>query len=410
MKKLSVYGEHIVGSQIVKISQQIKESNKYVQNFTVGDFNPTINPIPYELREFIKEAYDDGVTNYPTSQGEISLRNVISSQLSKKGLEYNADSILIGAGARPLIYTLFKTIVESSDLVVYPVPSWNNDHYAFLHSCFKGEIECKPENSFFPTVEDIKKYIHRARLICLCSPQNPTGRVIDKQLLKDICELIVEENKTRDEHPCYLFFDQIYSDLSNEDIVHPVTVCPEIKDYTICIDGASKSLCATGIRVGWMFGPQEVIKKATEIFSHIGAWAPKPEQIGLANYMNSFHMESFIYSKKKDYKKITDEICNLLKIMKKDGYYVDYQKPDGGIYIPIYLEYVDKFDVVENYINFLINKCGIGLVPFEFFGSKENRGWFRLSIGGIDYDRIESVLDAIELAIIKSHYKQNENY
>jgi aspartate aminotransferase len=108
MKKLSVYGEHIVGSQIVKISQQIKESNKYVQNFTVGDFNPTINPIPEELREFIKEAYDDGVTNYPTSQGEISLRNVISSQLSKKGLEYNADSILIGAGARPLIYNLFK--------------------------------------------------------------------------------------------------------------------------------------------------------------------------------------------------------------------------------------------------------------------------------------------------------------
>ena len=406
MTKLSVYGEHIVGSQIVKISQQIKESNKHVQNFTVGDFNPAINPIPEELKHFIKEAYDEDITNYPTSQGEIGLRNAISFHLSKKGLDYNADSILIGAGARPLIYTLFKTVVDSSDIVVYPVPSWNNDHYAFLHSCFKGEIECKPENAFFPTLEDVKKYIHRARLICLCSPQNPTGRVIDKELLKDICELIVEENKTRGDHPCYLFFDQIYSELSNKEIIHPVTLCPAIKDYIICIDGASKSLCGTGIRVGWMFGPQEIIKKATEIFSHIGAWAPKPEQIGLANYMDSSHMEPFVYSKKKEYKMITDEICGLLKIMKKDGYFIDYQKPDGGIYIPIYLEYVDKFDVVEDYVNFLINKCGIGLVPFEFFGSKENKGWFRLSIGNIDYERIENVLDTIELAIIKSHYKQ----
>ena len=297
MEKLSHIGNNIVGSEIIKISQQIKEisKTKKVQNLTIGDFDSNINPIPEKLKDAIVDSVYGNLTNYPLSAGQLNLRESVSEYLKKRqGIEYSPDEILVGGGVRPLIYTVYKLLVNSGEEVIYPVPSWNNNHYCFLHGVVKQEIECKPENSFFPTVEDIDSRVNdKTSLICICSPQNPTGRVIDPEVLKGICELIVRENKFRasqvGSRPLYLFFDQIYSDLTVEgSFVHPITLCPEIRDYLICVDGVSKSLCATGIRVGWAFGPKDIMGKMTEVFSHIGAWAPKPEQNGVAKYLNDY--------------------------------------------------------------------------------------------------------------------------
>jgi len=406
MQNLSFVGNNIVGSEIIKISQQIKEVSKTrpVQNFSIGDFNPKINPIPEKLKEYIVESYNDGLTNYPMSPGELDLRVSVSNYIKKtKGIEYAEDEILIGCGVRPLIYTIFKTIVDSEDTVMYPVPSWNNNHYSFLHSAIKIPIECKPENSFFPTFEDIKGKLENTRLLCLCSPQNPTGRVIDKDTLKQICDEIVRINKEKTKKT-YLFFDQIYSDLvPNGLFTHPLDVCPEIRDYLICVDGISKSLCATGVRVGWVFGPKNIISKMTEIFSHIGAWSPKPEQTAVAKYLNDYELISeFITNKVNQYSEISNKICEKLEELKQRKFRIDYQKPEGGIYISIYLGESQFFTTVENYVQFLIKNCGVGLVPFEYFGSTDNNGWFRMSIGGVDINNIDEVTKSLETICVKS--------
>ena len=409
MDKLSHVGNNIVGSEIIKISQHIKQvqQTKQVLNLTMGDFDPNINPIPEILKDYILYAYNNNLTNYPLSSGELSLRQSISSYFKhRRGIEYNNNEILVGCGLRPLIYTVFKSIINEGDTVVYPVPSWNNNHYSFLHNADLEPIECTPENAFFPTVEDIELRIHYTRLVCLCSPQNPTGRIIDKQVLKGICDIIVNENKRRGsyEKPCYLFFDQIYSDLVGLEFTHPLDVCPEIREYLICADGISKSLCATGVRVGWLMGPQNIIGKMTEIFSHIGAWAAKPEQNALANYLNNrVDIDEFIQEKQQQYAYISSKIIDLFNKMKNEGYKVDCQNSDGGIYISVYLDYVNKFPTTEDYINFLIEECGLGIVPFEYFGSKENKGWFRISIGSIDSNNINNILNIIKQAIINSN-------
>jgi aspartate aminotransferase len=408
MVKLSHAGNNIVGSEIIKISQHIKQvqKTKRVLNLTMGDFDPYVNPIPETLKEEIINAYSIDLTNYPLSSGELSLRQSVSSYFKyRRGIKYNENEILVGCGVRPLIYTVFKAIVDEGDVVVYPVPSWNNNHYSFLHNAGLEPIECTPENAFFPTVEDIELRIHYTRLVCLCSPQNPTGRIIDKQVLKGICDVIVNENKRRGsyEKPCYLFFDQIYSDLVGNEFTHPLDVCPEIREYLICADGISKSLCATGVRVGWLMGPQNIIGKMTEIFSHIGAWAAKPEQNAVAFYLNNREdIGEFIQQKQQQYDFISSRIISLFNSMKTEGYNVDCQNSDGGIYISVYLGYVNNFITTEDYINFLIEKCGLGIVPFEYFGSKENKGWFRISIGSIDSNNIHNVLEIIHNAIIKS--------
>jgi len=411
MDKLSNVGNNIVGSEIIKISQHIKQvqQNKSVLNLTMGDFDPKVNSIPVALRDYIMDAYFNDLTNYPLSAGELNLRQSVKYYFKyRRGIEYNENEILVGCGVRPLIYTVFKALVDEGDTVIYPVPSWNNNHYSFLHNADLEPIECTPENAFFPTVEDIKSRLYvTARLVCLCSPQNPTGRIIDKQVLKGICEAIVEENNNRkvnpELRPCYLFFDQIYSDLVGDEFTHPLDVCPEIREYLICADGVSKSLCATGVRVGWLMGPQDIIGKMTEIFSHIGAWAAKPEQNAVAWYLNNKEaISEFINDKQSQYAHISSKIIDLFNKMKTDGFKVDCQNSDGGIYISVYLDYVNNFPTTEDYINFLIEECGLGIVPFEYFGSKENKGWFRISIGSVDPLYIGNVLTVISNAIVKS--------
>jgi aspartate aminotransferase len=412
MQKLSHVGNNIVGSEIIKISQQIKEisQTKKVQNLTIGDFDSNINPIPDKLKDCIVDSVYGNLTNYPLSAGQLNLRQSVSEYLKKRqGISYDENEILIGAGVRPLIYTIYKTLVNGGEGVIYPVPSWNNNHYTFLHGAVKQEIECKPENSFFPTVEDINNNINdNTSLVCICSPQNPTGRVINPEVLKGICEVIVNENKHRESQvgsrPLYLFFDQIYSDLTVEgSFVHPMTLCPEIRNYLICVDGISKSLCATGIRVGWAFGPKDIIGKMTEVFSHIGAWAPKPEQNAVAKFINDYdRMVNFVIEKTKQYSEISGKICDKIQELKDKGFRIDYQKPEGGIYISIYLGESLSFPNMESYTKFLIDRCSIGLVPFEYFGSKENKGWFRMSIGGVDPNNVNDILDSLDNLTYKS--------
>jgi aspartate aminotransferase len=93
--------------------------------------------------------------------------------------------------------------------------------------------------------------------------------------------------------------------------------------------------------------------------------------------------------------------------MKGKGFRVDCQRPEGGIYISVYIEYTHSFANTEDYISYLINTCGLGIVPFEYFGSKENKGWFRISIGNIDEFNLTSIIGVIENAIIKSHTYYN---
>ena len=108
-------------------------------------------------------------------------------------------------------------------------------------------------------------------------------------LFRSICNLVIEENKTRGENEkkLYLMYDQIYWTLTFGDTVHynPVTLNPAMKEFTIFIDGISKAFAATGVRVGWAMGPAELIVKMRSINSHVGAWAPMAEQKAVANYL-----------------------------------------------------------------------------------------------------------------------------
>ncbi|HTB06805.1 MAG TPA: aminotransferase class I/II-fold pyridoxal phosphate-dependent enzyme, partial [Bacteroidia bacterium] len=200
--EVSVMAENLIGSEILKIAGEVNEKirkGEKVYNFTVGDFNPEIFPLPNELKAEIIAAYNNNQSNYPPSDGVLTLRQSVAKFLTSTiGLDYAPQSeILIAGGSRPIIYAAYRAILNPGESVIYPVPSWNNNHYVHLTGAKPIEVDALPENNFMPTAADIKKHISKATLVALCSPLNPTGTVFTKQGLQEICEVILEENKRR---------------------------------------------------------------------------------------------------------------------------------------------------------------------------------------------------------------------
>ena len=268
-ENLSQLSQTLIGSEIVAlgaaIKEKIKQGNK-IYNYTVGDFDASVFPIPQQLENEIIEAYKNHYTNYPPADGIAELREAVAVFIAKEeGITYATNEILIAAGGRPLIYAAFRAIVDKGDKVIYPVPSWNNNHYAHFTEAAHVLVESKLENNFMPTAAQIQPHLKGAALLALCSPLNPTGTTFTKQELSAICDLVIAENEQRGagEKKLYLLYDQIYWTLTFGDTKHynPVSLNPKMKDYTIFIDGISKAFAATGVRVGWSMGPAHLIDK-----------------------------------------------------------------------------------------------------------------------------------------------------
>lgn len=414
--KVSKIAQNLIGSEIIKIGNQVNElkaQGAEIANLTIGDLDSNIYPIPAQLKEEIQKAYQNNLTNYPPANGLLSLRKSVSNDLKNRwNLEYSAEEILIAGGSRPLIYATFKTIVDDGDKVVYPIPSWNNNHYAYLTNAEKIEVETSRSNNFLPTAEDLKPHLEGAVLLALCSPLNPTGTMFTKEQLTEICKLVLEENKKRGENekPLYLMYDQIYAMLTfGQKHFNPVSLFPELKEYTIFIDGTSKCFAATGVRVGWSFGPAAVIDKMKALLGHVGAWAPKPEQQAVSTFLNDTEsVELFV----NDFKgKIAESLSVLhhgIQDMKSRGFAVESIQPMGALYLTIELNYLGKTkpdgsSIVDSsdLVFYLINEAGVALVPFSAFGNSRNMPWFRASVGGLSLNEIQKMLPRLENALSK---------
>jgi aspartate aminotransferase len=413
--KVSKLAENIIGSEIIKLAGEVNEKIKQgekIYNMTIGDFNPKEFPIPAELKQYIVDAYFDDQTNYPAADGMLELRNSVSNLLKERGnLDYKNDEILIAGGARPIIYSIFRALVDPDDTVIFAVPSWNNNHYSYLNSAKAIVIEATAEQNFMPTAADIKPYIQEATLVALCSPQNPTGTIFSKEGLEEICDMILAENARRgpDEKPVYLMYDQIYWALTfgNNKHYNPVVLNPEMKAFTIFVDGISKSLSATGVRVGWSMGPKAIIDKMKAILTHVGAWAPKAEQVATAKYLSSLSLyDAFIEEQKTKVITRLDGFYKGFQDLKNEGFKVDAITPQAAIYLTI------KFDLhglkktdgtilttTKDITKFILDEAKLAVVPFYAFGADENSTWYRMSVGTCKVSDVQDVITNLRLAL-----------
>ena len=411
---LSNLAQTLIGSEIVKLGGIIKDKiskGEHIYNYTIGDFDSSEFPIPELLRKEIKNAYDEGYTTYPLADGETDLRKAVAGFIqNKQGLDLDISEILIAAGGRPLIYAAYRAIVDKGEKVIYPVPSWNNNHYTHFTEGEHIKIEALQENNFMPTAEQIRPHIKGAALIALCSPLNPTGTVFKKQDLLDICNLIIEENEIRPEgeKKLYLLFDQIYWTLTFGDTEHfdPITLQPKMKEYTVFIDGISKAFAATGVRVGWSFGPKHLIAKMKAINSHVGAWAPMAEQKAVAKFLvQEVIVEDYFVTFKKEIDYRLRHIYDGFIALKNDGFAVDAIYPQAAIYLTVKINLVGKsynglqFENQPAVTEYILNEAKLAMVPFSSFGAKADSSWYRISVGCVKKEEISDVLEKLRKAL-----------
>jgi len=413
--QLSNLAETLIGSEIVKLGNQIKERirlGETIYNFTIGDFDSKIFPLPAELEEAIHDAYKNGYTTYPPAEGILELRQEISRFLETNlGLKYASNEIQIASGGRPLMYAAFRAIVDKGDKVIYAVPSWNNNHYVHFTEAQHVVVEARPEDRFMPTAEALKPLIKGASLLCLCSPQNPTGTMLSKEELEKICDLVIEENKTRGEGQKKLFilFDQMYWTLTLGENRHytPVTLRPELKEVTIFVDGVSKSFAATGIRVGWALGCEKVITKMKAILSHVGAWAPMAEQKAVAQYVGQTEaVNRFMNDFKEEIRYRLETIAMGFNQLKQEGFPVDVITPQGAIYLTLKIDLKGKkkqdgeiLQTQADVTQYLLEAASLAIVPFYAFGASSDSPWYRLSVGTCRKEDIPVFLDRLKKAL-----------
>jgi aspartate aminotransferase len=404
-------------SEIVRLNAEIKEkaaAGKKIFNFTIGDFDPAVFPIPVELEEEIIHSYRKHLTNYPAGEGEADLRKSVAQFIKERqGPDYALDEILIASGGRPLIYSAYRALCDASDKVVYSVPSWNNNYYAEFCEASPSVVTAVPENNFMPTAEELRQHLSGARLLALCSPSNPTGTTFTQERLEAICDAVLEENARRGEHErkLYILFDQIYWQLTYGDIKHydPVSLRPALKEYTIYIDGISKCFAATGVRVGWALGPKAVIAQMKAILSHVGAWAPLPEQKGVTRYlMQKWSVDQNLRLFKKNLQERLTKFHTGILQMKKEGLPVDAIAPQGAMYLTVKVAAAGKSTADGTVLHdqaavthYLLDEAGIAMVPFSAFGTDANAPWYRLSVGACKVEEIPEVLGLLKGALVK---------
>jgi aspartate aminotransferase len=413
--RVSAMASGLVGSEILKIAADIRAmvaGGQQICNLTVGDFSPAEFRIPAYLEREIVQALAAGETNYPPSDGVMPLRKAVADFFERwLGLEYGVDSVLITSGSRPGIYCVYAALVDPGDTVVYPVPSWNNNHYVHLTGARAVPVSTRAEDAFLPTRALLEDAVRGARLLALNSPLNPCGTAFTAEALGEICDLVLEENARRGpgERPLYVMYDQVYWMLTFGDTMHvnPVTLRPAMANYTVFVDGISKSFAATGVRVGWTVGPADLTQRMASILGHVGAWAPRAEQVATARMVEATdEITAYHREMKQGVEARLEALYAGLEHLRASGFPVRAITPMGAIYLSAQFALHgwrtpagEVLATNEEIRQYLLGAAGLAVVPFQAFGMKEDTGWFRLSVGATSVDEIVAVFERLGAAL-----------
>jgi len=413
--RLSSLTGSLLGSEILKIAADVRAlgaEGLEICNLTVGDFAPSEFRIPGEVEQGIIDRLRKGETNYPPADGILALREAVRTLYQRElNLDPALASVIVTSGSRPGIYATYRTLVDPGDRVVYPTPSWNNPYYVQLVGAVGVPVPVGPESRFMPTRELLQDAVRGARLLVLCSPQNPAGTMFTDESLGAICDLVLEENARRPatERPLYVMYDQVYWTLTFGGLrhAHPVQVRPAMAPYTIYIDGASKSLAATGIRVGWVVAPEDLSGAMSALVGHMGAWAPKAEQGAVAEFLeDAGAWSAFRDDMAARVHERLDVLYTGLARLRDEGLPVNVIAPEGTIYLSAQFALQGRttpngtrLDGDEAVRAYLLRAAGLAVVPLRAFGSEEDTGWFRLSVGAVSVGEIERVIPKVREAL-----------
>ena len=266
MVKISNRVSRILPSGTLAMTQkarELKEKGRKVISLSIGE--PDFNT-PEQITDAAITALKSHETDhYTPALGIDSLRQAICDyHYRRDGIRLEKNQVATFSGAKFALYSVFMTLVDAGDEVLIPIPYWVS--YAEQVQLAEGVpvyIETKEKNSFKVTIDLLNEYVtEKTKLLLLNAPSNPSGLLYTKDELLAIGNWALEHN-------IFVIADEIYYELVyGEDSISMASLSKEIFDNTLVVNGLSKSVAMTGWRLGYVFGPQKVIRALNDLTSH----------------------------------------------------------------------------------------------------------------------------------------------
>ncbi|MFC5370570.1 pyridoxal phosphate-dependent aminotransferase [Arcanobacterium bovis] len=365
-------------------AKALKAAGKPVIGFGAGEPN---FPTPDFIVEAAVEAAKDPKNHkYTPAKGLPELREVIAAKTMRdSGVEVDPNNIIVTNGGKQAVYQAFRSIVDDGDDVILPAPYWTT-YPEVIRLCGGNPVEvfAGSDQGYKVTVAQLDAALTPAtKAMLLCSPSNPTGAVYSAAELKEIGTWALNNG-------VWIITDEIYEHLVYEgEQSYLLKEVPELADQTIVVNGVAKTYAMTGWRVGWMYGPADVIKAASNFQSHITSNVSNVAQrAALAAITGD---QSVVAEMKEAFDRRRKKIVEMLREI--DGFEVP--EPTGAFYVFPNVQGVLGKDIKGRVANttselatLILEEVEVAVVPGEAFGAP---GYIRLGYALSDDDLVAGI-------------------
>ena len=372
MVKISERVSKILPSGTLAMTQkarELKASGKDIISLSIGepDFNTPEKITKAAIESLLKHETD----HYTPTLGLDALKQAISDfHLRKDGVKVDKQQVAVFAGAKFALYSTFQTLIDPGDEVLVPVPYWVS--YAEQITLAQGVpvfVKTSEKNAFKLTVDLLEKALtDKTKLLILNSPSNPTGLTYSREELYEISQWALN-------HQVFVIADEIYYELVYDvPSISVSSLSEEIQNNTLVINGLSKSVAMTGWRLGYAFGPVEVIRALNDLTSHTTSNPAAVVQFAAIRAFQEDLQEDKEAMRRQFQKRI--ELFHAL-IQEIPG--MSCVKPGGAFYLFVNIQEAMKIVGVETSDAFalkLLEEVGVATVSGENFGCT---GYLRLS-------------------------------
>ena len=370
-------------------ANELKHKGEDIIVLTVGE--PDFDTTNY-IKDGAKKAIDDGLTKYTAVDGTTELKKSIINKLkSENNLEYSSSEIIVSAGCKQSIFNFLQAVIDDGDEVIIPQPYWVS--YADMVKYSGGipvMLQTNYENNFDIDVTELENLINeKTKLFMINSPNNPSGKYYDSELLKKISSVLIKHTNI------LVSSDDIYEHIHwhTEKFHNILNVCPELKQRTVILNGVSKAYSMTGWRIGYAAGDKEIIKKMKTLQSQSTSCASSISQAAASTALNNTCNE--LPEMNKEYKKRHDYVVSELN--KIDG--VECKPTDGTFYVfPSFKDYLKKNKLLSNDTElalYILEKAKVAVVPGSAFGIDNH---IRISIA-IDMDSLKEAMKRLNTCL-----------
>ncbi|MED3660658.1 pyridoxal phosphate-dependent aminotransferase [Ureibacillus terrenus] len=354
------------------------------------DFNTPQNIINAAI-----DSMQKGYTKYTPSGGLPALKDAIIEKFKRDNqLEYKQNEVIVGVGAKHVLYTLFQVILNDGDEVIIPTPYWvSYPEQVKLAGGVPVFVETTSEQNYKMTAEQLRNAItDKTKAVIINSPSNPTGMIYHREELEEIAKVALEHN-------ILIVSDEIYEKLVYNGAEHfsIAQISEEVKSKTIVINGVSKSHSMTGWRIGYAAGDADIIKAMTDLASHSTSNPTTASQYAAIEAYNG--PQDSVEEMRKAFESRLETIYPKLSAI--PGFKV--VKPQGAFYLlPDVGEAAAKtgFATVDEFAGALLTEANVAVIPGSGFGAPST---IRISYA-TSLDLLEEAVRRIE-KFVKDHWK-----